>query len=83
MQSLKRSYMLPRETVEQFEQSVPAGKRSAVIAELLNECVAERRCLQFRTEVIEGCREMAKTYLEIAQEYHPLEEDTQRTFDAD
>jgi metal-responsive CopG/Arc/MetJ family transcriptional regulator len=75
---LKRTYALPRETIEQFEQAVKPGQRSAAIAELLRGWLETRRREQLRREVIEGCREMAETYLETEREYHPLEEEVQR-----
>jgi nitrate/TMAO reductase-like tetraheme cytochrome c subunit len=35
----------------------------------------EQRREQLRREIIEGCHEMADVYLEIEQEYHPLEKE--------
>ena len=79
---LKRTYALPPETLEQFEQEVAPGKRSAVIADLLREWLDERRREQLRREIIEGCREMADIYLETEREYHPLEDEVHRALDA-
>lgn len=75
---LKRTYTLPADTLEQFEQVVAAGQRSAVIAELLREWLDRQRREQLRREIIEGCREMAEVYLETEREYHPLEEEVHR-----
>lgn len=79
---LKRTYALPPDTLQQFEQEVSPGKRSAIIAELLREWLDKRRRDQLRQDVIEGCREMGEIYLEIEQEYHPLEEEIHRGLDA-
>jgi metal-responsive CopG/Arc/MetJ family transcriptional regulator len=81
MQLLRRTYSLPPETVDQFEQAVEPGQRSAVIADLLREWLERQRREQLRREVIEGCREMAELYLEIEREYHPLEEEVHRALD--
>jgi hypothetical protein len=82
MRLLKRTYALPPDILQQFEQTVAAGKRSAVIAALLYEWLDKQRQEQLRRDVIEGCREMADVYLEIEQEYHPLEEEVHRGLDA-
>ncbi len=78
MRSLRRTCTLPPGVLKQFEQTVAPGQRSALIAELLREWLETQRREQLRREVIEGCREMADTYLEIEQEFHPLEEEVHR-----
>ena len=82
MPSVKRTYVLRPDTVERFEQAVSPGQRSAVVGELLREWLEERQREQLRREAIEGCREMAAVYLEIEQEYHPLEEEVAHGLDA-
>ena len=77
----KRTYALPPDILQQFEQTVAAGKRSAVIAGLLHAWLDKQRQEQLRRDVIEGCREMADVYLEIEREYHPLEEEVHRGLD--
>lgn len=81
MGTLKRTYALPAGTLEQFEKAVKPGKRSAVIAEAIQDWVDRRRRERLRREVVEGCREMAEVYLEIEREYHPLEEEVTRALD--
>ena len=76
----KRTYSLPPETVERFEQSVAAGRRSAVVSRLVNDWLDEQQREQLRADVIEGCREMWDVYLEIEKEYHPLEEEVERKY---
>ena len=49
---------------------------------MLREWLDKQQREQLRREVIEGCREMADVYLEIEQEYHPLEEEVARALDA-
>jgi metal-responsive CopG/Arc/MetJ family transcriptional regulator len=71
----KRTYVLPPEALEEFEKTVHSGERSAVIAQLLADWLAERRREQLRQDIIAGCREMANIYREIEGEYHPLEEE--------
>jgi hypothetical protein len=77
----KRTYGLPADALDSFEKEVPPGDRSAVVAGLMRNWLAERRRQKLRAEVIEGCRDMAELYLEIEQEYHPLEEEVHRALD--
>ena len=81
MRLLKRTYALPPDILQQFEQTVAAGKRSAVIAGLLHAWLDQQRQEQLRRDVIEGCREMAEVYLAIERDYHPLEEEVHRGLD--
>ncbi len=77
----KRTYTLPPDTLEQFEKAVEPGKRSAVVAQVLREWLDKQHTEQLRREIIEGCQAMTEIYLEIEQEYHPLEEEVYRAFD--
>ncbi len=81
MRLRKRTFSLPAETLEQFEREVPAGRRSAVLNQLLRQWIDKQRCERLRREVIEGCHEMADVYLEIEREFHPLEEEVHRALD--
>jgi hypothetical protein len=77
----KRTYGLPADALDPFEKEVPPGDRSAVVATLMRNWLAEKRRKKLRAEVIEGCRDMAELYLEIESEYHPLEEEVHRALD--
>ena len=78
MALLKRTYSMPSDTLEAFEETVAPGKRSAVITQLVGEWLDERRRAKLREDIIEGCREMADVYLEIEREFHPLDEEVWR-----
>ena len=80
MPLVKRTYALPPDTLDQFEKVVEPGRRSQVVADVLNEWLDRRRQERLRGEVIEGCRAMAGLYQEIEREYHPLEEEVARGF---
>lgn len=72
MPLLKRTYALPAETVQRFEQQVEPGQRSVVITEILrkwlnNQPLDHQRREQLRQDIIEGCRDMADVDLEIAR----------------
>src|SRR5262249_20445356 len=56
---LKRTYALPQQTLEEFERTTAPGKRSALVAQLIRDWLAQRKRERLRQEVIEGCREMA------------------------
>ena len=81
MRLLKRTYTLPPDTLELFERKISAGKRSAVIAELLREWLDQQRRERLRREVVEGCHEMAEVMLEIEREFNPLDEEIDRALD--
>ena len=81
MRLVKRTYVLPLPLLEDFERTVNAGDRSAIIAQLLEDWLTRRKRDQFRQAIIEGCHDMADVYLEIEREYHPLEEESLSRFD--
>ena len=78
MRSLKRTYALPEDTIIRFEKRVGAGKRSAVLAELMENWLGQTERKKLREEIIQGCRQMADVYLEVEREYHSLEEEVHR-----
>ena len=75
---LKRTYALPPETVGSFEKSVPKGKRSAVLAALMQEWLRERERVRLRKEIVRGCEEMRAEYLALEGEFHSVEEEADR-----
>ncbi len=48
MRSIKRTYVLPPDLLEQFEEEVEPGRRSAVITELLRRWLDDRRRQRLR-----------------------------------
>ena len=80
MRLQKRTYSLPPETVERFERSVAAGKRSAVVSQLVGSWLDEQQREELRADIIESCREMWDVHLEMEKEYHPLEEEVARKY---
>jgi hypothetical protein len=82
MPLLKRTYALPRDTVEQFEQAVTPGQRNAVLASLVRAWLEQRQREQLRQAIIAGCQDMAAVYLDLEQAFHPLEEEVHRALDA-
>jgi hypothetical protein len=82
MRLLKRTYSLPPQTLAKFESEIAPGQRSAKIAELLDAWMQEREREALRRDIEEGCRAMADIYLEVAQEWEPLEAEVDRLFDA-
>ena len=81
MGQAKRTYALPSETVRRFEHEVAPGKRSAKVAELIADWICERERVALRQDIIEGCLEMSDVYLEMADEWKPLEEEVACAFD--
>ncbi len=82
MALLKRTYVLPQDTLSQFEEVVSPRQRSATIDSLLREWLDRQRRERLRQEIIAGCEAMADIYLATEREYHPLEEEVQRGLDA-
>lgn len=81
MSQQKRTYAMPAETVERFERAVGAGRRSLVIATLLQEWLDEQERQRLRQDIIEGCHEMAEAMLEIEREFQPADEEVWRAID--
>jgi hypothetical protein len=48
---------------------------------LLNKWIDRQRRERLRREIIEGCCDMADVYLDIEQEFHPLEEEVHRVIE--
>ncbi|MCC6727905.1 MAG: hypothetical protein IT208_01040 [Chthonomonadales bacterium] len=82
MQTLKRTYALPSDTLSAFERAVRPGERSAVVGRLLSEWLALREREALRRQVEEGCREMWDLLLEEARAWEPLEAEVDRVLDA-
>ena len=76
--TLKRTYALPAQTVESFEQAIAPGQRSAIVGEAIARWMNEQRRTELRQAVMEGCAEMADVYLEIEREYAPLDAEVAR-----
>ncbi len=80
MQTQKRTYALPQETVAKFEQAVGSGQRSATLAALIEAWLEKQREEALKRDIIEGCREMAEVYSEIQREFDPLDTEVSRAF---
>jgi hypothetical protein len=80
MQTQKRTYALPQATIEQFEQAVVSGQRSATLTHLIEDWLEKQRQDALERDVIEGCREMADVYLEIQREFDPLDTEVTRAY---
>ncbi len=81
MNLMKRTYALPPDMLARFERSVDPGGRSAVVAALLTEWLAEREREALRRDIEEGCREMWDVYRDTAQEWEPLDREADCTLD--
>ncbi len=76
--TLKRTYTLPADIVERFEAATAPGKRSATLATIMADWIARKHREELSREIVDGCREMAETYLAVEKEYHALEEEVER-----
>lgn len=70
MNLAKRTYTLPPSLLERYEQQLAPGQRSKIIAQLMEDWLAERERAELRSQVIEGCKQMASLYLEVDQEWN-------------
>lgn len=71
----KRTYSFSPDLIKKFESKVEPGKRSAVLSSIMTEWMELQEKKNLQKQIIEGCMEMAETYLEMEKEYHPLEEE--------
>jgi len=78
MRRVKRTYAFPPEILDEFERTVGAGERSALLAQLVQEWLARSKREQLRRDIIAGCRDMAEVYRHVEREYHSLEAEVQR-----
>ena len=60
----KRTYLIPDDALQTFEQLVPPGRRSSQILHLIEEFIAERERIRLRREIVEGCKDMEQVYLD-------------------
>ncbi len=77
---VKKTYSLPQFLVQKFENMTPKRERSKVISKIIEKWIEEQERKRLREQIITGCKEMASIYLEIEKEYHPLEEEVERSF---
>ena len=73
MNSEKRTYVLPAETLQRFEREVAPGKRSAKVAELIESWIAEHERQTIRQDIIAGCSDMWDVYLDTAREWAQID----------
>ena len=78
MEMAKRSYALPSSVIQEFEQVVASGKRSALVAELMAQWLRQKRLEALNQEIIAGCKDMAEEYLSVERDFHSLEEEAAR-----
>jgi metal-responsive CopG/Arc/MetJ family transcriptional regulator len=73
MDVAKRTYVLPSDVLQRFEKVIAPGKRSAKVAEILEEWIHEREQEALRQDIIEGCKDMWEVYLKTAHDWEPLD----------
>ncbi len=81
MRLAKRTYSLPPDLVERFEQRLAPGERSGFLARLIEEWLAEREREELRRQLIQGCQEMGEVYREIDREWNRAAEEVWRETD--
>ena len=80
MKTQKRTYALPKQTLEEFEQVVASGQRSTMLAQMIEQWLEKRREEALERDIIEGCHAMWDINVEIEREFHPLEEEVTRAY---
>lgn len=81
MRLVKRTYVFPPSILDEFERTVGAGERSALLARLVQEWLETSKREQLRRDIIAGCRDMAEVYRDVEREYHSLEEEVQHAIE--
>ncbi len=81
MKLAKRTYALPSDTLDRFEARVRPGQRSAKVGELLGRWIEEEEREALRRDIIAGCQDMWDVYLDMAEQWAPLEQEVARAFD--
>jgi metal-responsive CopG/Arc/MetJ family transcriptional regulator len=70
MSLAKRTYSLPQDIVQRFEQRLVPGERSSFLARMIEEWLAEQEREELRRQVREGCREMSALYRAVDREWN-------------
>jgi hypothetical protein len=78
MINVKRTYALPAGTINRFEQEVDPGRRSGVIAGLIDHYLEQKRREALRADIEEGLREMADIYRQVQAEFDAVDAETLR-----
>ena len=81
METAKRTYALPSQTLKRFEREIAPGKRSAKVAELIEGWIREREREALREDIISGCREMDELYREVAKEWQGADDELWRNIE--
>ena len=71
MQTQRINITLPNDLIRDLKRSIPDGKRSRFIAELLKEKISKRNNL--KKEWIKSLKANSKLYKEIAEDWAPLD----------
>ena len=80
---MKRTYVLPAETLAKFEAAVPSGKRGAAVNEAIDHWLEEKRLTDLRARIEEGLadKENEALYLEEERVWAPVSDELWRTID--
>ena len=74
----KRTYTLPPDILQKFEEQLPPGERSRSLAKIMEEWLAEREREELRALIVEGCEEMWDEYLKIDREWSSASDEVWR-----
>ena len=77
----KRTYTLPPDILQKFEERLPPGERSRSLAKIMEEWLAEREREELRALIVEGCEAMWDEYLEVAREWEPAADEVWRKYE--
>jgi hypothetical protein len=65
MKLAKRTYSLPYDIIQRFENTLPPGDRSAFVAKLIENWLEEHNNDELRRTIIEGCESMSRVNREV------------------
>ncbi len=69
---------IPDSILKELQQLVPERKRSEYIVRALEEKLEEEKKMKLREEMVKGYKTNAGIDAAIAEEWHPLEEETEK-----
>lgn len=82
MKLAKRTYSLPYDIIERFENTLPPRDRSAFVAKLIEDWLEERNNDELRRAIIEGCKSMSGVNREVNAEWDSSSDALWRDLDA-
>jgi hypothetical protein len=77
-----KNFQLPKEILDAFELEVDEReKQGELVASLIEKWLDEQARAALKAQVIEGCKYMSETALEVERDFNPMDEELHRAIE--